>query len=103
MYPATSQYASANGDYNVDVLERALGYAAYRVSRHGSDFALTTSVGFIYNVHYHWIAVRRIGNQWVRFDGLSSRPELVSESDVTHLVDMHGEYFVCIKLNNKPN
>lgn len=75
----------------MEVLERALVFAHYQVSRQSDEFDIDSSLGFIYNPGNHWIAVRRVEDQWVEMDSMAAAPTIVTPLDVLKLVRQYGK------------
>ncbi|XP_035703746.1 ataxin-3 homolog isoform X2 [Folsomia candida] len=89
-------YGSERGDYSVDVLEQALVFAQYQTSRRFLDFNVDSSFGFIYNPGNHWIAVRRVQNQWVEFDSMATGPVVITQSEVIDLLNDYGNSMIIV-------
>ncbi|XP_035710616.1 uncharacterized protein LOC118436506 [Folsomia candida] len=93
-------YGGDIGDYSVEVLERALVFAHYQVSRQSDEFDIDSSLGFIYNPGNHWIAVRRVEDQWVEMDSMAAAPTIVTPLDVLKLVRQYGNAVIIVTGKN---
>ena len=80
----TQEYYSADGNFSVEVITRALDMCNIRMLQSTDPTVATlqeTPFGYLVNVgsgfDRHWISIRKIGRQWYDFDSLLLQPELL--------------------------
>ena len=82
-----SYYYNWEGNYHIDVITKALSLSSVNLRRLMEiDNPPSNVTGYIIQIKNHWIALRRILNNWWNLDSLLSNPKILFEFNIKHFI-----------------
>ena len=85
--PYESPYFSPSGDYNVDVITRALSICNVQLQRLANvHLSPPNASAFAIQFDKHWLALRKIGSSWWNLNSVLQRPFVIPNFNIANFI-----------------